>query len=162
MDKLWAPWRTGYITKVSSMKGCIFCSKPKSRNDRKNYIFSRTRHSFSILNLYPYNNGHMMIVPYRHVDSLTKLNKEEIADLIDLLNRTQELLSDTMNPDGFNIGINVGRAAGAGVKDHVHIHIVPRWVGDVNFMPVSASMKVISESLGALYGRLMVCSRAKK
>lgn len=162
MDKLWAPWRTKYITKVSSMKGCIFCSKPKAGNDRKNYIFARTQHSFSILNLYPYNNGHMMIVPYRHVDSLTKLNKEEISDLMDLLNGTQELLSDTMNPDGFNIGINVGRAAGAGVKDHVHIHIVPRWVGDANFMPVSASTKVISESLGALYGRLIKCSRAKK
>ena len=162
MDKLWAPWRTKYITKVGSMKGCIFCSKPKARNNRKDYIVARTRHSFSILNLYPYNNGHMMIVPYRHVDSLTKLNKEEIADLIDLLNRSQELLSDTMNPDGFNIGINVGRAAGAGVKDHVHIHIVPRWVGDANFMPVSASTKVISESLGALYGRLIKCSHAKK
>lgn len=162
MDKLWAPWRTKYISKIGSMKGCIFCSKPKARNDRKDYIVARTRHSFSILNLYPYNNGHMMIVPYRHVDSLTKLNKEEIADLIDLLNRSQELLSDTLNPDGFNIGINVGRAAGAGVKDHIHIHIVPRWVGDANFMPVSASTKVISESLGALYGRLIRCSRAKK
>ena len=162
MDRLWAPWRIKYIIKMSSMKGCIFCSKPKARNDRKNYIVGRTRHSFSILNLYPYNNGHMMIVPYRHVDSLTKLNKEEIADLIDLLNRTQELLSDTMNPDGFNIGINVGKAAGAGVKDHIHIHIVPRWAGDANFMSVSASTKVISESLGALYRKLIKCSHAKK
>ena len=162
MDRLWAPWRIKYIIKMSSMKGCIFCSKPKARNDRKNYIVSRTRHSFSILNLYPYNNGHMMIVPRRHVDSLTKLNKEELSDLIDLLNRTQELLSDAMNPDGFNIGINVGKAAGAGVKDHVHIHIVPRWAGDVNFMPVSASMKVISESLGSLYRKLITCSHAKK
>lgn len=162
MDKLWAPWRVKYITKVSSMKGCIFCSKPKAKNDRKNYIVARTRHSFSILNLYPYNNGHMMIVPHRHVDSLTKLNREETADLVDLLNRTQELLSDAMDPDGFNIGINIGRAAGAGVKDHVHIHIVPRWFGDANFMQVTASTKVISESLDALYGKLIKCSRAKK
>lgn len=162
MERLWAPWRNKYIIKVGSLKGCIFCSKPKAGKDRKNYIVARTRRSFSILNLYPYNNGHMMVVPYRHVDNLAKLEKEEIADLIDLLNRTQELLSKALNPDGFNIGINLGRAAGAGVKDHVHIHIVPRWVGDANFMPVSASTKVISESLGALYGRLLKCSRVKK
>jgi len=162
MDKLWAPWRIKYIAKVGSMRGCIFCSKPKGRNDRKNYIVARTRHSFSILNLYPYNSGHMMIVPNRHVDSLTKLNKEEISDLIILLNRTQELLAATMKPDGFNIGVNVGRAAGAGVKDHVHIHIVPRWIGDTNFMPILASTRVMSESLDALYNRLMKCSRGTK
>ena len=162
MDRLWAPWRTKYITKVNSLKGCIFCSKPKSGKDAKNYIVARSRHSFSVLNLYPYNNGHMMVVPYRHVDSLTKLKKEELADLICLLNATQELLSKTMGPDGFNIGINVGRAAGAGIKNHVHIHIVPRWFGDANFMPVASSTKVISESLGALYDRLTKCSRGKK
>ena len=162
MDKLWAPWRIKYITKVKSMKGCIFCSKPKTKNDKNNYIIARTRHSFSILNLYPYNNGHMMVVPYRHVDSLTKLRREELTDLIDLLNETQELLSKTMGPEGFNIGINIGRAAGAGVKGHIHIHIVPRWLGDSNFMSVSASTKVISESLDALYNRLIACSRAKK
>ncbi len=162
MDRLWAPWRTKYITKVNSLKGCIFCSKPKSGKDRKNYIIARTRHSFSILNLYPYNNGHMMIVPNRHVGSLTKLTREEIADLMCLLIATQELLSKTMHPDGFNIGINVGRAAGAGIKNHVHIHIVPRWFGDSNFMPVASSTKVISESLGTLYDRLVKCSRGKK
>jgi ATP adenylyltransferase len=162
METIWAPWRAKYINKVGKMKGCIFCSKPKAGNDKKNLIVERTRHSFSVLNLYPYNNGHLMIVPFRHVDGLIKLTKEEISDLIALLNRTQELLSKTLHPDGFNIGINVGRAAGAGVKGHIHIHIVPRWVGDSNFMPVSASTKVISESLSALYGRLSKCARGKK
>jgi len=161
MDNLWAPWRSGYVTKVKTLKGCIFCSKPKAGEDRENYIVTRTRHSFSILNLYPYNNGHMMVVPYRHVENLTRLSAEEMLDLMNLLNSTQKLLSKTMKPDGFNIGINVGRAAGAGVKNHVHIHIVPRWVGDSNFMPVFASTKVVSESLDALYGRLTRCSRAK-
>lgn len=162
MNKLWAPWRSEYINKVGSMRGCIFCSKPKVRDDERNYIVTRTRHSFSILNLYPYNSGHMMIVPNRHVGSLIKLNREEISDLIGLLNRTQELLTVVMKPDGFNIGLNVGRAAGAGVKNHVHIHIVPRWIGDSNFMPVLGSTKVMSESLDALYERLMKCARGKK
>lgn len=162
MDKLWAPWRSKYITKVGSIKGCIFCSKPKSKNDRVNYIVSRSRHSFSILNIYPYNNGHIMIVPYRHVDDIAKLDDEGVLDLMCLLKQSQELLSKAMNPDGYNIGINMGKAAGAGLKDHVHIHLVPRWVGDVNFMPVFTSTKVISESLDALYDKLKKCSRAKK
>lgn len=162
MDKLWAPWRSKYIAKAGSIKGCIFCSKPKSKKDRMNYIVYRSRHSFSVLNIYPYNNGHLMIVPYRHVNDISKLNDEEALDLMRLLKDSQELLSKTMRPDGYNIGINIGRAAGAGLKDHVHIHLVPRWVGDSNFMPVFASTKVISESLDALYDRLKKCSRARK
>ncbi len=162
MDKLWAPWRSKYIAKVSSIKGCIFCSKPKSKKDKANYILSRSRHSFSILNVYPYNNGHIMIVPYRHVNDLTKLSDEETLDLMHLLRDSQEFISKTMHPDGYNIGINIGRAAGAGLKNHVHIHLVPRWVGDSNFMPVFTSTKVISESLNALYDRLKKCSRVKK
>jgi len=163
MDKLWAPWRTKYITGIKNAKGCIFCSKPKEGKDGKNYIVARARHSFSILNLYPYNNGHMMVVPNRHVNNLSKLGRDELVDLMALLNDTQKLLQKTINPDGFNIGINIGKAAGAGIKDHVHIHIVPRWIGDTNFMPVSASTKVISESLDALYGRIKKrCLREKR
>lgn len=162
MDKLWAPWRSKYITKVGSIKECIFCSKPKSKKDKANHIVFRSRHSFAILNIYPYNNGHIMIVPYRHVNDITKLSDEEIIDIMHLLRKSQELLSKTMNPGGYNIGINVGKAAGAGLKDHAHIHLVPRWVGDVNFMPVFASTKVISESLDALYDKLKKCSRVKK
>lgn len=162
MERLWAPWRTKYITRAANMKGCVFCRKLKAKNDCAAYIIERSRHSFSILNIYPYNNGHIMIVPYRHVDDLTKLNEEEISDMMALLNRTQKLLTKKLRPDGFNIGINIGRAAGAGIKNHVHIHIVPRWVGDVNCMPVFTSTKVISQSLDALYGLLTKCSRAKK
>lgn len=162
MDRLWAPWRTEYISKVHSTKGCIFCSKPKQKDDKKNRVIERTRHSFSILNIYPYNNGHIMVVPFRHVDSLAKLSGEELADLMGLLNRTQDLLAKVLKPDGFNIGINMGRAAGAGVKGHIHIHVVPRWVGDVNFMPVFTSTKVISQSLDSLYILMKKCSRGKK
>lgn len=162
MDKIWAPWRSGYITSIDSMKGCIFCSKPKVKKDKANHIVLRGRHSFSILNIYPYNNGHMMVVPYRHVDDIFKLDGDELLDLIKLLKETKELLSRVMRPDGYNVGINIGRAAGAGLKDHAHIHIVPRWVGDANFMPVVSSSKVISESLDALYDRLKKCLRVKK
>lgn len=162
MDKLWAPWRSKYITSVESIKGCIFCSKPRAKRDRLNYIISRTRHSFSMLNIYPYNNGHIMIAPYRHVKDFSKLNDEEILDLFNLLKKSQEVISKALKPDGFNIGINVGRAAGAGYREHLHIHIVPRWVGDVNFMPVFASTKVISESLDDLYSKLKRCLSAKR
>jgi len=103
-----------------------------------------------------------MIVPYRHVNDIAKLNNEETLDLMHLLKKSQELLSKTMNPDGYNVGINIGKAAGAGLRDHVHIHLVPRWLGDVNFMPVFTSTKVISESLDALYDKLKKCSHAKR
>lgn len=162
MDKLWAPWRSKYIKRVRSIKGCIFCSKPREKKDKSNYIITRTRHSFLMMNIYPYNNGHIMVAPYRHVKDFSKLNEEEILDLLQLLKDSQTLLSKALKPDGYNIGINLGRAAGAGYKNHLHIHIVPRWVGDVNFMPVFASTKVVSESLDALYSKLKRCLNAKK
>lgn len=162
MDKLWAPWRSKYITQVKSIKGCIFCSKPRAKKDKSNYIISRRPHSFSMLNIYPYNNGHIMIAPYRHVKDFSKLNDEEILDLFVLLKESREVILKALKPDGFNIGINVGRAAGAGYREHLHIHIVPRWVGDVNFMPVFASTKVISESLDDLYSKLKRCLNAKR
>ncbi|MFH0771570.1 MAG: HIT domain-containing protein [Candidatus Omnitrophota bacterium] len=162
MDKLWAPWRSKYVTRVNSIKGCIFCSKPKAGNDEANYIISRGKSSLSMLNIFPYSNGHVMVAPYRHVKDMIGLSAAELFEIFDLTRKMQSLLVKTMKPDGFNIGINVGRAAGAGVKDHIHIHIVPRWVGDVNFMPVFTSTKVISESLDALYDRLTKCLRGKK
>lgn len=162
MDLLWAPWRSKYIKIAKSIKGCIFCSKTKAKKDKINYIISRTRHSFSMLNIYPYNNGHIMIAPYRHVKDLSKLNDEEMLDLFNLLRDTQLLLAKALKPDGYNIGINLGRAAGAGYKGHLHIHIVPRWVGDVNFIPVFTSTKIVSESLNASYSKLRKCLNAKK
>lgn len=156
MDKLWAPWRSKYITAIlKKTTGCIFCRMLKEKQDKKNYIFIRRKYSFSVLNLYPYNNGHVLILPFRHVNDLSKLTKEEREDLLDLLDETKVLVAKVLTPHGFNIGINLGRAAGAGFPEHIHIHLVPRWEGDVNFMPVIAQTKVISQSLKTLYERLV-------
>jgi ATP adenylyltransferase len=152
MDKLWAPWRSKYVTKdIKNNKSCVFCRILSETTDAKNYVIKRTKYSFSVLNLYPYNNGHMLILPKRHVDDISKLKREERDDLMDLLDETKDVLSSAIQPDGFNIGINLGRAAGAGFPGHLHIHIVPRWRGDVNFMPVVGQTKVISQSLKELY-----------
>ena len=154
MNRLWAPWRKTYISRNKKAKGCLFCNSFKSKKDKNNFVVSRSQHSFAMLNLYPYNNGHLMVVPVRHVDDLEKLNDSELLDLNRHLIKIKKLLKKTLKPDGFNIGINLGRAAGAGITDHVHIHIVPRWVGDVNFMPVLSSTKIISDSLESLYEQL--------
>ncbi|OGX05424.1 MAG: HIT family hydrolase [Omnitrophica WOR_2 bacterium GWA2_47_8] len=154
MDKLWAPWRVGYITQIGKTRKCVFCKILREKKDRKNFIFMRTRYSFAVLNIYPYNNGHALILPYRHVNDLSKLGKEETIDLIELLGSVQQRLGKAIKPGGFNIGLNIGRVAGAGFPGHVHIHIVPRWKGDVNFMPILTGTKVISQSLNALYQKL--------
>lgn len=155
MDKLWAPWRVKYITKIlKKQKGCLFCRIFKEKKDRKNLILIRSAHAYAVLNIYPYNNGHLLIVSNRHVDDLGKLGKEEREDLFDLLETTQTLLDKVLTPAGYNIGINLGKAAGAGFPTHLHIHVVPRWQGDVNFMPVVAATKIISQSLNTLYQAL--------
>lgn len=155
MDKLWAPWRVKYVTKIlSKSRKCVFCKMLSEKSDRKNYIFLRTKYSFAVLNIYPYNNGHILVMPYRHVNDIAKLTQNELMDLMHLVNRVKKLLDKAMKPKGYNIGINLGRAAGAGFPGHVHVHIVPRWFGDVNFMPVLADTKVISQSLRALWERL--------
>jgi ATP adenylyltransferase len=155
MDKLWAPWRVKYITKIGKPAGrCIFCQIFSQRKDRANYVIARTKHSFAVLNIYPYNNGHTLIVPNRHVSSLEKLTRLEREDLLDLLIQTQKMLDKMIAPAGYNVGINLGRVAGAGIPGHLHIHIVPRWRGDVNFMPVTAQTKVISQSLKALFDKI--------
>ena len=151
MDKLWAPWRSKYIY-LRKKKGCIFCNKKSpSRNDAKNYILARGSHSFSILNLYPYNNGHVMVAPYRHVKTLEGLSDAELLDCMKLVNKTKILIDKKLKPHGYNIGANIGKVGGAGFAGHVHIHIVPRWAGDTNFMPIVANTKVVSESLDAMY-----------
>jgi len=152
MDKLWAPWRVKYITKiVKETKGCVFCRILKEKKDAKNFILKRTSASIAVLNIYPYNNGHTLILPKRHVNDVSRLSRDEREDLYLLVDEIKDLLKKTMKAQGFNIGINLGRAAGAGYPGHVHIHIVPRWKGDVNFMPVVADTKVISQSLTELY-----------
>ncbi len=150
MDKLWAPWRSKYIY-LRKRSGCIFCLAKKAKNPKKLYILDRSKHSFSMLNLYPYNNGHVMVAPYKHVKSLELLSDEELLDMIKLINKTKVAIGKILKPHGFNIGLNVGKIAGAGFTGHVHVHIVPRWTGDTNFMPLTAGAKVISESLNSLY-----------
>ena len=135
-------------------KGCIFCVKPAESKDGENYILYRGKYHFIILNAFPYNNGHMMVVPYRHTASLSGWAAEEQEEMMQLADLCVELLKRTMRPDGFNLGINMGLVGGAGVADHIHLHIVPRWNGDTNFMPVLSDTRVISEALGATYWKL--------
>ena len=142
---LWTPWRMSYISSVDKVRECIFCEAVK--NPEKYYLVYETKHSIVMLNAYPYNTGHIMIAPKRHVPDLTLLSDEELLDLIRLLKRSLEILREVYNPHGFNIGVNIGRSAGAGFEDHVHVHVVPRWVGDTNFMPIISATKTIPEDL---------------
>ena len=150
MDNIWAPWRIKYVTKTKKTS-CVFCKIGKQKCDKKNLVLWRTKYCFAILNLFPYNNGHAMIVPNRHIRSLEKLSDVELLDLSKNLIKLKKLLKKTLKPHGFNIGINLGKNSGAGIEEHLHIHIVPRWQGDTNFMPVTARTKVISQSLKELY-----------
>ena len=162
MEKLWAPWRVKYVTKiVKQTRGCLFCRILKAKKDQKNFVVIRTDHSYAVLNIYPYNSGHTLILPNRHIDDISKLKRAEKEDLFDLLDEIKALLKKTLKPQGFNIGINIGRVAGAGVPGHVHIHIVPRWKGDVNFMPVTAQTKIISQSLKTLHKQLVDAHKKK-
>jgi len=153
METLWAPWRIEYILSKKP-PGCIFCDKPAENSDEKNLILFRGRYNFIIMNAFPYNNGHMMVVPYRHTSSLSGWSDEERLEFLELADLGVELLKRVMRPDGFNLGINMGLVAGAGVAAHIHFHIVPRWNGDTNFMPVLSDTRVISEHLEATYFKL--------
>lgn len=158
MDKLWSPWRSKYIEsfKPGNKKdeGCLFCRVSKENKDKENYILYRGKNSYIIMNLYPYNSGHLMIVPYMHASSLNELDAETRIDCINMINTGCEILSKALFPHGFNIGANIGRVAGAGIEDHVHFHIVPRWNGDTNFMPVLNEVKLISEYMDETYEKL--------
>lgn len=158
MRKIWAPWRSQFIYSRKK-KGCIFCQGRDAKINRKSFVLKTTAFSFSMLNIYPYNNGHIMVAPKRHKSRLKDLAVEELTDLMLLLNQTTDVIDEALKPDGYNIGVNIGRMAGAGYPGHVHIHIVPRWEGDTNFMPVLSNTKVISESLDSLYRRLKACLR---
>lgn len=155
-EKLWAPWRMKYIEgiDVEDDGGCIFCEKPKENDDKKNFIIYRGKKCFIILNIFPYNNGHLLVVPYEHTSDMKDLDSETMLELMKTTSIVIEAIKKTMRPDGFNIGMNLGRTAGAGIKEHLHMHIVPRWNGDTNFMPVIGGTKVISESLEDTYEKL--------
>lgn len=154
-DIMWAPWRMAYITSEHDHgfegERCVFCALPARNDDRATYILHRGDHCFVIMNLYPYNNGHTMVVPYAHLDALTLLSAEVTAEMMTLAQRTQEVVTRTMAPHGFNIGINQGRAAGAGIADHIHLHVVPRWGGDTNFMTTVGDTRVMPQHLDDTY-----------
>ncbi len=153
MNRIWSPWRLEYV-QGEKPSGCIFCDKPRETNDVENLIIMRGRLCFVMLNRYPYNNGHLMVVPYTHMSMPTELDAETLAEMMSLVNVSIEVLREAMHPDGFNLGMNLGAAAGAGIRDHVHMHVVPRWTGDTNFMPVIGDTRVIVEGLGTCYAKL--------
>ncbi len=153
MDTVWAPWRMTYI-EMEKPSGCILCSKPRENKDTANYILYRAQSNFIILNSYPYNPGHLMVAPYRHVASPEELSREELLEHSELVTRSLVILRESFGCDGFNLGMNLGTVAGAGITDHMHSHIVPRWQGDTNFMPVIASTRVIPQALKDTYQKL--------
>jgi ATP adenylyltransferase len=146
---IWAPWRMEYIRtpQDEKPKGCIFCSKPKDDIDKEDLILYRGEHVFVIMNRYPYNNGHLMVVPYRHLNDYSDLTQEELAEIGNVTQIAIEVLKKKMSPQGFNVGFNIGESAGAGIAEHIHQHIVPRWTGDTNFMPVLCHTKVMVDGL---------------
>ena len=153
MENIWAPWRMEYIINEEE-DGCIFCNKPKESNDEKNLILLREKLTFVIMNLFPYNNGHLMIAPYRHLNNPTLTDREESLELFETIQVCLKVLGEAFKPDGYNVGINLGRTAGAGIENHFHIHVVPRWEGDTNFMPVLADVRVIPEHINKTYRTL--------
>jgi len=153
VERLWAPWRLAYVTSASAgIPDCIFCNT--SEPGRGDLIIARGRVSFVVLNLYPYNNGHLMVVPDRHVASLASMTSEEQVDLMRLTRHAEIALNEAYTPQGLNIGINLGKPAGAGVADHLHVHLVPRWNGDTNFMTVVGNVRVLPEDLSETAKRL--------
>lgn len=155
VKNLWAPWRMQYIKHIKE-DGCFLCDAvcADPGQDAQNLVLWRGQLCFAICNRFPYTNGHLLVAPTEHKAELHDLTREEIFALFDTVRKMQVLLNSVMNPDGYNIGLNFGRAAGAGLLEHLHIHIVPRWEGDTNFMPVLGEAKVIPEALSALYQRL--------
>ncbi len=155
MKHIWAPWRMEYI-QGEKTEGCILCEAPVRNNDEENYILFRGEKNFIIMNSYPYNPGHLMVVPYRHLASLEELTDEERHEHLDIVSRSVAVLRRAFSPGGFNLGTNIGKIAGAGIEGHIHTHIVPRWQGDTNFMPVVSDVRVIPEALAETYRKLKV------
>jgi len=161
MKRLWTPWRMQFVT-APRVEGCVLCDKAREEDhDRENYVLYRGATAFIILNLYPYNNGHIMIVPYAHVGELEKLKDECLAEMMSLAKRSVRALRKAIDPGGFNLGVNIGKAAGAGIHDHLHLHVVPRWEGDTNFMPVVGETRVIPELLESTYDKLLAAGIAE-
>lgn len=157
MEYIWAPWRIEYIKQArdEEKEGCILCNKPAEKDDAVNFILHRGQYCFIIMNIYPYNSGHLMVAPYRHVANLEDMGDAERNEQFELVSRSVAVLKQIFKAEGFNIGMNLGRIAGAGVDKHIHTHIVPRWAGDTNFMPVVGDTKVVNEALKDTYKNLV-------
>lgn len=155
MDYITAPWREEYVKKVFKMKGCIFCQARDRKKDKTLFVLYRGDHNFILLNKYPYTPGHMMIAPYKHLDSIETAEKISTEEMMEMLKKCLKILRKEYNPQGFNTGMNIGRSAGAGVADHYHLHIIPRWTGDSNFMPLVGKTRVVLQDLGTTYDRLV-------
>lgn len=154
MRVLWAPWRMSYIRRASETQPCLFCRAASSENEEESLILLRTDHSVAMLNAYPYNTAHVMVAPKRHVARIELLQDHEVMDLFHIAREVIRAIDEEYRPEGYNIGVNIGKVAGAGIESHVHVHIVPRWLGDTNFMPVVASTKVMPEDLRTTLARL--------
>lgn len=154
MERIWAPWRMTYINNAAPQEGCIFCKAWEEKDDRERLVLTRSEHSLIMMNRYPYSGGHLMAAPARHVSDMNDLSDAEMLDLMQCVRRAHNLLKAVASPQGFNMGINMGKAGGAGIEDHMHVHIVPRWNGDTNFMSVVGDVRVIPEGLLETYDRL--------
>jgi ATP adenylyltransferase len=162
MDYLWTPWRYAYISVAGKISGCIFCDLPKEGDDAKVHIVRRAQYCYIILNTYPYTNGHVMIVPFEHVDELHKLSKAAAHEMTELAQRMEAVLRQLYSPDGINLGMNIGQAAGAGVAGHIHLHVLPRWIADANFVSVVGETRILPESLEMTYQRISTALQGRR
>ncbi|MBX9693940.1 MAG: HIT domain-containing protein [Cyanobacteria bacterium] len=154
MEYLWTPWRFSYVTGLDRPTGCVFCMLIKEDSDEKNLIVHRAEHNFVIMNLFPYSNGHVMVLPYAHLASLTDLDEATTTEMMELCKRIQRVLEVEYKPNGFNVGFNLGKCAGAGIAEHLHMHIVPRWIGDANFVSVIGETRMMPEDLLSSYNKI--------
>lgn len=154
METLWAPWRGEYVTSGAKEPGCVLCRALAGADDAESLVVHVAEHNFVVMNLYPYNGGHVMVAPRRHVGNLQSAQPDELSEMMGLARRLEDVMRDVYHPDGLNLGMNLGRSAGAGVADHIHLHVVPRWSGDTNFMTVTGDVRVIPEDPRKACGRL--------
>jgi ATP adenylyltransferase len=154
MDYLWTPWRYTYVSNADKIGGCVFCERAKWNDDRKALIVHRAEHCFIILNAFPYTSGHVMVVPYEHVDELQRLSRAAAAEMMLLTQRMETVFRKLYHPNGVNLGMNIGKAAGAGIAGHIHMHVLPRWVADANFMSVVGETRVLPEDLETTWERI--------
>jgi ATP adenylyltransferase len=154
MDYLWTPWRYAYVSGAEKVSGCVFCNAVKGADDAKALIVFRGQHCFVILNAYPYTPGHVMVVPYAHLEELQKLPAEAANEMIQLSQRMETVLRELYRPDGINLGMNIGKAAGAGIAGHIHMHVLPRWIADANFLSVVGETRILPETLDVTWKRM--------